>query len=41
MYASTDCMGGVGQTIKRKGGVPQASLGKSTYFTLNINNIVN
>ena len=41
MYASTDCMGGVGETIKRKGGVPQASLGKSTYFTLNINNMVN
>ena len=23
-YASTDCMGGVGETIKRKGGVSQA-----------------
>ena len=29
-YASTDCMGGVGETIKRKGGVSQACLGKST-----------
>ena len=40
-YASTDCTGGVGETIKRKGGVPQACLGKSTSFTLNINNMVN
>ena len=29
-YASTDCMGRVGETIKRKGGVSQACLGKST-----------
>ena len=29
-YASTDCTGGVGKTIKRKGGVSQACLGKST-----------
>ena len=29
-YASTDCTGGVGDTIKRKGGVSQACLGKST-----------
>ena len=29
-YASTDCTGGVGETIKRKGGVSQAWLGKST-----------
>ena len=29
-YASTDCTGGVGETIKRKGGVSQACLGKST-----------
>ena len=29
-YASTDCMSGVGETIKRKGGVSQACLGKST-----------
>ena len=40
-YASTDCTGGVGETIKRKGGVPQACLGKSTSFTLNINNMIN
>ena len=31
-YASTDCMGGVGEVIKRKGGVSQACLGKSTSF---------
>ena len=29
-YASTDCTGGVGETLKRKGGVSQACLGKST-----------
>ena len=29
-YSSTDCAGGVGETIKRKGGVSQACLGKST-----------
>ena len=29
-FASTDCTGGVGETIKRKGGVSQACLGKST-----------
>ena len=29
-YASTDCTGGVEETIKRKGGVSQACLGKST-----------
>ena len=29
-YASTDCTGGVRETIKRKGGVPQACFGKST-----------
>ena len=28
-YASTDCTGGVGETIKRKGGVSHACLGKS------------
>ena len=33
-YASTDCTGGVGETIKRKGGVSQACLSKSTSFTL-------
>ena len=31
-YASTGCTGGVGETIKRKGGVSQACLGKSTSF---------
>ena len=31
-YASTDCTGRVGETIKRKGGVSQACLGKSTSF---------
>ena len=40
-YASTDCMGGVGETIKRKGGVSQACLGKSTSFILDIYNVVN
>ena len=29
-YAFTDCTGGVGETIKRKGEVSQACLGKST-----------
>ena len=28
MYASTDCTGGVGETLKRKGGVSRACLGK-------------
>ena len=40
-YASTDCMGGVGETIKRKGGVSQACLGKSTSLIWDINNMVN
>ena len=40
-YASTDWAGGVGETIKRKGGVPQACLGKSTSFILDIHNMVN
>ena len=40
-YASTDCTGGVGETIKRKGGVSQACLAKSTSFTLDIHNMVN
>ena len=31
-YASTDCTGRIGETIKRKGGVSQACLGKSTSF---------
>ena len=40
-YASTDCMGGVGETIKRKEGVSQACLAKSTSFTVDIHNMVN
>ena len=40
-YASTDCTGRVGETIKRKGGVSQACLSKSTSFTLAIDNMVN
>ena len=40
-YSSTDCTGGVGETIKRKGGVSQACLGKSTSFILDIHNMVN
>ena len=40
-YASTDCSGGVGETIKRKGGVSQACLAKSTSITLDIHNMVN
>ena len=40
-YSSTDCTGRVGETIKRKGGVSQACLGKSTSFTLDIHNMVN
>ena len=40
-YASTDCTGGVGETIKSKGGVSQACLGKSTSFILDIHNMVN
>ena len=40
-YASTDCTGGVGETVKRKGGVSQACLAKSTSFTLEIHNMVN
>ena len=35
-YASTDCTGGVGETIKTKGGVSQACLGMSTSLTLDI-----
>ena len=38
-YASTDCTGRVGETIKRKGGVSQACLGKSTSFKLDIHNM--
>ena len=40
-YASTDCTGGVGENIKRKGGVSQACLSKSTFFALDIHNMVN
>ena len=40
-YASTDCTGRVGETIKRKRGVSQACLGKSTSFILDIHNMVN
>ena len=40
-YASTDCTGRVGETIKKKGAVSQACLGKSTSFTLAIHNMVN
>ena len=40
-YASTDCTGGEGKTIKRKGGVSQACLVKSTPIILDIHNMVN
>ena len=40
-FASTDCTGVVGETIKRKGGVSQACLNKSTSFILDIYNVVN
>ena len=40
-YIRTDCTGGVGETIKRKGGVSQACLARSTSFTLDIHNMVN
>ena len=39
--ASTDCMGGVGETIKRKGGMSEACLGKFKSFILDIHNMVN
>ena len=32
---------GVGETIKRKEGMPQSCLGKSTSFALGIHNMVN
>ena len=35
-YASTDCTGRVGETIKRKGGVSQACFGKSSSFIYDI-----
>ena len=40
-YASTDCAGRVGETIKRKGGVSQVCLGKPISFILAIQNMVN
>ena len=40
-YASTDCRGGVGDTINRKEGVSQACLGKSTSLIEDIHNMVN
>ena len=40
-YASTDCTGRVGETIKRNAGVSQACLGKSTSFISDIHNMVN
>ena len=40
-YASIDCTDGVGETIKRKGGMSQAGLGKSKSFILDIHNMVN
>ena len=36
-YASTDCMGGVGETMKRQGRVSHACLGKSTSLTNDFN----
>ena len=36
-----DCTGRVGEAIKRKGGVSQACLGKSTSFIYDIYNMVN
>ena len=39
-YASADCKGGVGETIKREGGVSQVCLGKSTSCILDIRNMV-
>ena len=39
-YSSTDCTGRVGEAIRRKGGVSQGCLGKSTSFTLDIYNMV-
>ena len=40
-YASTDCTGGVGEAIKRKEGVSQACIGKSTSFIYDVHNMVN
>ena len=41
MYASTDFKGGVGETIKREGGMSQVCVGKSTFCILDIHKIVN
>ena len=40
-YASTDCTGRVGETIKRKGGVSQACLDKSSSVIYDTHNMVN
>ena len=40
-YVSTDCTGRVGETLKRKGGVSQACLGKSSFFIYDTHNMVN
>ena len=40
-YVSTDCKGGVGETIKREGGVSQACLGKYTSCILDFHKMVN
>ena len=40
-YPSTDYTGGVGQAIKRKGGVSQVCLGRSTSFMWDIHNMDN
>ena len=39
-YASTDCKGGIEETIKREGGVSQACLGKSTSCIVDIHKMV-
>ena len=41
IYASTGCKDGVGETIKRKGGVSQVCLGKSTSCIWHIPKMVN
>ena len=41
VYASTDCKGGVGETIKSEEGVSQSCLGNSTSCTLDIHKMVN
>ena len=40
-YSSTDCTDEVGETIKRKGGVSQACLGKSTSFFTSVSPKIN